>query len=191
MSGLDKILEQINKEATDTAKVTLNAAQAEADKILKKAEAEAEAKRTEIAQQAKLDVSATAKRIQSVAAQEEKKKILVAKQEIIDGVIDSTLEYLDHLDTDSYFAIIDKMINKYAGTEAGQIQFNEKDLGRIPVSTKALIEQKNLTLSGETKDILGGFVLVYGDIDENCSFDGLFLALRESLQDKIGQILFS
>lgn len=191
MSGLEKIIEQINKEATETANATINSGRDEAEKILKIAEAEAEAKRTEIAEQSKLDVSAVAKRIQSVAAQEEKKKILVAKQEIIDGVLDSTLEYLKNMDDDSYFAIIDKMIQKYAGTEEGRIQFNAKDLARVPSSTKSILEQKKLTLSEETVDISGGFILKYRDIDENCSFDGLFLALKEPLQDKIGQILFS
>lgn len=191
MSGLEKIIEQINKEATDTANATINSGRVEADKVIKNAEEEVEAKRTVIAEQAQLDVSVAAKRIQSLAAQEEKKKILVAKQEIIDSVLDSTLEYLDNLDTDSYFEIINKMIEKYAGTEEGLIQFNAKDLARVPASTKKLSEQKKLTLSDETVDISGGFILKYGDIDENCSFDGLFLAMRESLQDKIGQILFS
>ena len=46
MSGLEKILEQINKEATDTANETINFANKEAEKILKKAEEDAEAKRT-------------------------------------------------------------------------------------------------------------------------------------------------
>lgn len=191
MSGLEKILEQINKEATDTANETINSANNEAEKILKKAGEDAEAKRTEIVAQSKLDVASTAKQIQSVAAQTEKKKILVAKQEIIDGILDSTLDYLENLDTAEYFAIIDKMIEKYAGTDAGIIQFNEKDLARIPDSTIDLAKQKNLTLSKETVDISGGFILGYGNIDENCSFDGLLLAKRESLQDKIGQILFS
>ncbi|MCQ2511933.1 MAG: V-type ATP synthase subunit E [Lachnospiraceae bacterium] len=191
MSGLEKILEQINREATDTANETINSANNEAEKILKKAKEDAEAKRVEIATQSKLDVASTAKQIQSVAAQTEKKKILVAKQEVIDGILDSTLDYLVNLDTEEYFVIIDKMIEKYAGTDAGTIQFNEKDLARIPDSTINLAKQKNLTLSKETVDISGGFILGYGNIDENCSFDGLLLAKRESLQDKIGQILFS
>ncbi len=191
MSGLEKIIEQINKEATDTANETISLANAEAEKILKKAQEDAEAKREEILAQSKLDVSAAAKQVQSLAAQTEKKKLLVAKQEIIDGIIDSTLEYLKNMDAPEYFAIIDKMIEKYAGQDAGMIQFNEKDLARVPDSTIALAKQKNLTLSDNPVDISGGFVLAYENIDENCSFDGLFLALRETLQDKIGQILFS
>ena len=190
MSGLEKIIEQINKEATNTANETINFAEIEADKILKKAEGEAKAKREEILAQSKLDVSAAAKQVQSLAAQNEKKKILIAKQEIIDGILEDTLKYLGNMDDSEYFAIIEKMIVKYTGEDAGEILFNAKDLARIPDSIKNLIKQKNLTLSEETVDISGGFILSYGKIDENCSFDGLFLALREPLQDKIGQILF-
>lgn len=191
MSGLDKILEQINKEATDTANETINFANVEADKILKKAQEDAEAKREEISAQSILNVSAVTKQIQSVAAQMEKKKILVAKQEIIDGILDSALKHLENMDAPEYFAIIEKMIEKYAGNEAGVISFNARDLARIPQSTLNLAAQKNLKLSKEAVDISGGFILGYGNIDENCSFEGLILAMRESLQDKISQILFS
>ena len=47
-----------------------------------------------------------------------------------------------------------------------------------------------LTVSSETRDIDGGFVLTYGGIEENCSFDALFDSAHEMLQDKVQEILF-
>ena len=47
-----------------------------------------------------------------------------------------------------------------------------------------------LKVSKETAAIFGGFLLVYGDIEENCSFDALFSAVRENLQDKVNSLLF-
>ena len=48
-----------------------------------------------------------------------------------------------------------------------------------------------LHISGDTRDIDGGFVLTYGGIEENCSIDALFDAAHEVLQDKVQEILFS
>lgn len=48
-----------------------------------------------------------------------------------------------------------------------------------------------LRISGDTRDIDGGFVLTYGGIEENCSIDALFDAAHEVLQDKVQEILFS
>ena len=48
-----------------------------------------------------------------------------------------------------------------------------------------------LTVSEDTRDIDGGFVLTYGGIEENCSFEALFDSAHEVLQDKVQEILFS
>lgn len=48
-----------------------------------------------------------------------------------------------------------------------------------------------LTVSRETRDIDGGFVLSYGGIEENCSIEALFYAARERLQDRVQELLFS
>ena len=37
----------------------------------------------------------------------------------------------------------------------------------------------------------GGFVLVYGGIEENCSFEAMFAAQREKLQDQVHAFLFA
>ena len=37
----------------------------------------------------------------------------------------------------------------------------------------------------------GGFVLVYGGVEQNCSFAALFDAARDSLQDKLHALLFA
>ena len=117
--------------------------------------------------------------------------ILEAKQKEIDDVFTATMEYLSNLDDAGYFAIIDKMIPRYADGIEGTIRFNAKDLARVPESTKKVIKENLLTISDQPAQIDGGFILVYKDIEENCSFDSLISASREDLQDKIGQILFS
>ena len=48
----------------------------------------------------------------------------------------------------------------------------------------------NLTISKESRNIDGGFVLVYGGIEENCSIQALFHSEREYLADKVHENLF-
>ena len=48
-----------------------------------------------------------------------------------------------------------------------------------------------LALSSQTCEIDGGFLLVYGGIEENCSFAAMFAAEKESLQDKVHTLMFT
>ena len=191
MSGLEKILEHIKSEATSTADEMLRVAKAEAEKIVDTEKKEAAFRADQIKRQSELDVTATRNRIQSAGDLKEKRMILEAKQKEIDDVFTATMEYLSNLDDAGYFAIIDKMIPRYADGIEGTIRFNAKDLARVPESTKKVIKDNLLTISDQLAQIDGGFILVYKDIEENCSFDSLISASREDLQDKIGQILFS
>ena len=191
MSGLEKILEHIKSEATSTADEMLRVAKAEAEKIVDTEKKEAAFRADQIKRQSELDVTATRNRIQSAGDLKEKRMILEAKQKEIADVFTATMDYLSNLDDAGYFAIIDKMIPRYADGIEGTIRFNARDLARVPESTKKVIKDNLLTISDQPAQIDGGFILVYKDIEENCSFDSLISASREDLQDKIGQILFS
>ena len=191
MSGLEKILEHIKSEATDTADEMLRKAKAEAEKIVDAEKKDAAFRADQIKRQSEVDVTATRNRIQSAGDLKEKRMILEAKQKEIDNVFTATMEYLSNLDDATYFGIIERMIPRYADGIEGTIRFNAKDLARVPESTKKVAKDNLLTLSDEPADIESGFILVYRNIEENCSFDALISASREDLQDKIGQILFS
>ena len=191
MSGLEKILDHIKSEATDTADELLRKAKAEADRIVDAEKKEAAARADQIKKQSEVDVTATRNRIQSAGDLKEKRMILEAKQKEIDDVFAATMEHLANLDDAAYFGIIERMIPRYADGMEGTICFNAKDLARVPESTKKVAKENLLTLSDQPAEIDGGFILIYNDIEENCSFDALISASREDLQDKIGQILFS
>ena len=59
------------------------------------------------------------------------------------------------------------------------------------IINQAVKEKKaSLKISREAREIEGGFVLSYGGIEENCSFDALFASAGEQLQDVVQKILF-
>ena len=45
-------------------------------------------------------------------------------------------------------------------------------------------------VSKEPKDMDGGFVLVYGGIDENCMISAMFHTKQDELSDVVQKILF-
>ena len=86
--------------------------------------------------------------------------------------------------------MIKKMLEKYASGKKGLLYFSGTDLKRLPADMNSIAAGYNLEISKEPADIDGGFILSYGDIEENCSFDVLIESSKEELQDKIGQILW-
>ncbi|MGB8452634.1 MAG: V-type ATP synthase subunit E [Anaerocolumna sp.] len=197
MTGLEKILKHIEEDALAAADQSLTKAKSQAGEIMANARAEGEKKCTDIAEHSKLEVQSALSRAESAANLQEKKLILNAKQEIISEVINRAKESIIILPDKEYFDIIIKMVRKYALAQTGQIMFSSSDNKRLPEQfnekLKASLAGKDgavLTAAGDTVNIDGGFVLVYGDIEINCSFDALFAAAKETLQDKVCEVLF-
>jgi V/A-type H+-transporting ATPase subunit E len=197
MTGLEKILKAIEEDADAKAKAVLAEAEKEAEKILTAAKQEAMKKCSEIAEKSDLDGKAVINRAESAAALQEKKILLNAKQQIISNVIDHARKSLTDLPDTEYIDIILRMVKKYAHNQSGKIVFNARDSKRLPQDFEGRLKQSlsgkpeaALAVSKEIIKIDGGFLLVYGDIEENCSFDALFGAARENLQDKVNSLLF-
>ena len=73
----------------------------------------------------------------------------------------------------------------------------EADRKRMPADFPKKLENvlpkgASLTVSDTpSPSVEGGFLLIYGGIEENCTFRALFDAKREALQDIANQILFA
>ena len=194
MTGLEKIVQQIQSEAQQAADAVIAQANAEAADIIQKAKEEGTAQIASIEAQSKTDADNVLSAAKSAAALQIRRAVLEAKQEIIGKVIETTQKSIYGLPDDEYFALILKMVKKYALPERGEILFSASDLKRLPTDFSAKIAEAapaELTVSKETRKIDGGFVLIYGGVEENCSFEALFYAARENLQDKVQELLFS
>lgn len=197
MTGIEKIVKHIWDNAEMAAKAVIAEANLEAGRVVADAKAEAESKCSEIRRQSALEVKACLDRAESAARLKERRLVLDAKQKMIDEVIVKARNYIAGLPEKQYFDLLLKMIGKYALCKPGIIVFSPADAARLPERFDAAIRSAlsgksgaELIVSEQTQNIDGGFVLIYGDIEENCSFDALFLADRELLQDKAGSLLF-
>lgn len=196
MSGLDKIKSQILDEANHSAEVKLAEAREKAEQIIRDAKAEAEAEALKLSQKSQAAVKTYAERIQSSADMQRKKAILQAKQEIISGVLQKAYEKICVLEPEAYFDMIGQMLEKYVQPGDGVIYFNAEDLKRVPqgfeekMKKAAEAKKGTLVLSSEPKEMDGGFILVYGGIEENCTIRAMFDAKRDELSDQVQGVLF-
>ena len=197
MAGLDKIIEQILADAQNQASDIQEAARNEAEQILAEAKKVCEIMISEASEKEKELELLNESRIRSSAEQQKKIAKLRAKQEMIREVLDEAYEVLKKQDINSYFETIKKLIQTYAFPEAGEIYFSKEDLERMPNGFEERITEAaskaggSLKLMKEPKIIEDGFILVYGGIEENCTFRALIDAKKDELQDIVHQILFA
>ena len=75
--------------------------------------------------------------------------------------------------------------------------FGKEDLERMPEEfkekIKAIADNKGakVNISDKTKNIKNGFILVYGEIEENCTIQSLFDEKSDALRDIVNKELFS
>ncbi len=196
MSGLDKMKARILEEAESSARDILDRAGEEADRILREAGTAADAAAAEIAAGAVRDSLERKRRAGAAADMQRKQAVLAAKQEMIREVLREAYEEILGLEAERYFGLMEKLLREYVLPEEGEICFNSRDLERMPegfsgrIRTIAAAAGGGLTLSETPLDTDGGFLLVYGGIEENCTLKAVFSSRREELSDQVNRMLF-
>lgn len=197
MTGLEKMKSQILEEAKKAADQKIADAKAKASEIASQAEAEAVRTSEAITQKADTQVAGYRERVLSSMDLQRRTKILAAKQEVIAQVLEKAYQSLTTMQEDEYFAMLLKMLDKYALPEEGIIFFSTEDLGRMSAGFQAEVtaaaEKKGgkLVISKEGRRIENGFVLAYGGIEENCTLRAMFDAKKDELSDQVHRILFA
>lgn len=191
MTGLEKIIEQIEREAEESAKKELETTRKEAERILTEAAQEMEQIKLAYVKQTDSQVELLLQRGEAAAALKRRKILLEAKQQVIMEILKQAKEDIVNLPTEEYFSLLTNMLKEHSSFGQCELRLSVRDLNRIPDSFKTVIEQRGITLSKDTAGIDGGFILSHGEIEENCSFEALFAASKEDLQDKISAIVFA
>lgn len=193
MSGIDKIINKIEDDTTAVCDEMISAAKIKADEIIADAQAEAEKIRRDAEENSVARIAEIEKRGLSAAELEEKKTLLSTKQSIISDMLGIAIENIKALPDDAYFKLILSMVDKYSQPRNGEIRFGKRDISRM---SKGFIDEINtvakgkLAMSDTAADIDAGFILIYGGIEENCSFDAIFMSESDNLKDKAGRLLF-
>jgi V/A-type H+-transporting ATPase subunit E len=196
--SLEKILERIERDAQGEAEKIKNRATASANEVLKKAEAEAEALKSQASEKAKGDAEQRKQRIIATARLDLRKALLAEKQNAIDAAFKEAVESLVNRDDAEYRGVLKAMILPHVQTGEEEIILSERDKARLGEDflkevNGALAEggkKANLSISQDTYNMVGGFILRRGKIELNSSFESLFKSSRDELESEVSKILF-
>lgn len=196
MTGLEKMKDQILSEARAVADGKIAEANRQAAELLDRALAEAEKSAGSTHQKSEKDAEAYRERMVSAIDLQKRTRILAAKQEVITDFLAKSYDRLRQMEAGAYFAMLLKLAEKYALPEQGIICFSQRDRERMPAGFEAKVKRAaeakggKLAVSEKEKDIEDGFILVYGGVEENCTWKAIFDAKRDELADKVHHLLF-
>ena len=181
-----------------TARI-LQEAQAEADSLKKSAEeetaaaiAEAKAQADQIAAdkaaQAVSDAAVLVERKKSVAELEARKMRLAAKQDMIEKSFTEAMKVLKAMPEADYLNFLQGQLK---GFSEGEVVLNAEDKKKIGASLAKNLAGTGLTVSEETANIQGGFILKNGSVSVNGSLESILEGEKKQITAKIAQTLFS
>ena len=212
MHGIEKITDRIAQDAQAELEAQLSQAQERADQILAEYETQAReaverylkrkkgfilASHDRVLLDACVDqreVDAHRAQLHSMARLEARKRILAAKQDVIEAAFEKALARLCALPREKMVPLLARLAAVYAET-------GEEEVILPPASRRAygqdvvdqanqLIGEGHLTLGPAEEGIAGGLLLRRGPVDINCTFSMLLQRRRESLSAQVAEILF-
>lgn len=190
VGGLDTIIGLINKEADEAANKIINEANKKAKAIIDNAKAAADDRINDAQIKADQLYKSICERDEMSTEHEKKQGILSVKQELINKAISDALSDLKNLEKEEYFEFLKKLINKYATNEDGIILMSKNDLETVDF--KNFIDESFPKLKLEVSDrVDNGFIVKYGDIEENCILDVLVESNMDNIKENIYSELFS
>ena len=182
MTGLEKIISQIEYDSDDRCRNTIAQANEKAEKIIDEAKAEAEKIKSDSMAQTEKMLDNMKQSAASSAELTRSKIILQSKLEAIDDMLGKALDALKSLPEEEYFEILETLIVNNAKSGEGVLRLSEKDSARIPSDFVGNVNSK----LGDKSVKLGESA----DIDINCSFDAIASSKRDELRDALNALLF-
>ena len=194
MTGLDRILETVTAQGDEKINKLLfdadSKAQAISEQISSKAQADCE-KTLDAAEKRKIRNIENAR---SAAKSISSRQVLEMKSRLIDEAAKSAVEKIISMSDKDYFALMYRLLSSHLHSGKGVIVFNERDKAALPEDflekAASLKEGASLEISDKCADISGGFILIYGEIEENCSLESLKNEKRDEIRDSAAEILF-
>ena len=198
MNGIDKILAHIKSEADSECEAIERAAVEECERIRAEYTGMERDEYLKLIESGTKDADRRLERLNSLAALESKKHVLLTQQEMVSEAFELAARILLELPEQEYIAFLARQASAASLTGKETIILSEPDQKRIgeevlkAANTYLQAEGKtaSLTLSDSTADIRGGLILSGGDIEVNCSVDALVAEYRNELSPAVASALF-
>jgi V/A-type H+-transporting ATPase subunit E len=198
MGKAEKLKQKILSDAEAEARKILEDGEAEAGLIRDETRAEADKATSEYQARAKADAAEHIRRQTSLRELEARKAVLAEKGRLIEEVFDKVLKSLREKDRAGGYGLTRELMMKDIETGTEEIIVAPEDRKAIEgsfidsLNAELLKAGKKgeITLSDETRNIRGGFILRRGRAESNSSFDILLTMLRDDVETKVAGILF-
>ena len=208
MAQLSRLTDYIDQQAKAQADAIIEKANQDYSGEMERVKQQAQQECDRILEQARVQAEGIIRVAQSAVMQKNAQNILSVKIDAIEQTIQKAQQRIAQMEDEQYSILLETLLDRYAeSSEQGEgfftklikkldpesngvILFNEKDKTRISDHLKSKIASYHLTISENSAPIGGGFVLQYGNIEENCSIEALIRDKREKLTDEISRKLF-
>jgi V/A-type H+-transporting ATPase subunit E len=193
-----KLRQKIIRDAEAEAHQVVEEGEAQAKTLHEEAQAEADRIAAESRAQGEGDAKEYVRRQISLRELEARKAILGEKGEVIEEVFAQALEDLRLKDRECGYKLTRDLLLKAIESGDEEIILSVEDRKAIGSSFVTNLNKEigrtgkraEVTLSEETRDIKGGFVLRRGKVEINSRFDTLLSMLRDDVEIEIANILF-
>ena len=179
MTGLDKIVEKILEQSQLNCNAILNDAAKQVKHIISQARETANQKSGEIIAKAEAEAKKIEAVSKSTAESITRNRYLEIRNAILNDIISAAYLEIEKFSDEEYFAMLKRLcINNVLEGEC-EMHLNGYDIGRLPddfeMSINSEIYEKGAVhICVTPADIDKGFILVYGDVEINCTLKAVF-----------------
>ena len=192
MNGIDKIAARIVSDAQQEASAMITDTKARAAEMKDAADRHAAEMRKTLLSENEAEAEKQYSLLVASAETDAKKETLRFKQELLTEAFDRAVLYLRNLDGDRYTHLLFELAKKASETGSEAIILNAEDRTKYGGALMDEIRSAGLalTLSEETRPIIGGLILSQGRIEVNCALDRLAELRRNELAGEAARLLF-
>ena len=197
MKGIDNIVKAILDDAKADVKATKDQTKKQIKQLKDKSSADVKKQINTLNSDTSKRAEELKRREKTIMDVEIRRNNLMVKREMVNKAFDMAYDSLCSLKAKDYDEIVIKMMLE--AVESGDeevVAGTDKKIGQKLVDkvNKKLAAQKrtgNLTLSKDTGDFAGGFVLRRNGIETNCTFDMLINQIKPNIESEVAKILFN
>ena len=195
--AFEDIIKKIAENAEQERDRLLREAMLEADSVRQAGGLDARVLSEDLERRSRERADRERERILTLTRLECRKKLLAAKQACLDKVFDKVRQRFTEMPPEQYREILKGILRNAQpdGDEELVPATSQRDLYTSEFMNELNASLGNppghITLSEESRDMLGGFVLSKGRHEDDCSLESLMARLREELEPETANILFS
>lgn len=190
MSNLDNLINSIMNDYEEKARAIRDAAQAEADGVIRKKTEEGQAEAARIVKDGEAETGRAAERILVGGRLGQRDALLAAKRSVMDQVFHKALETLNAMELDAFLSYLRDGLRGLSG--GGELILPAKFGVTAEELTPWLKDWgvKGVTLYSGDRQVTGGFILLQNGIEHNRTFEALLDYSRGALEAEVAPVLF-